>query len=248
MFYSGENPVLRIMAVEHLCWGQGSVCVPPREYASLTFRIRGEATVCCGEHTCHVNTNEILYVPQNLSYTASYTDTELLAIHFVTDSDDPVPESYALQSGENLYKMFLHAHALWEKKQPAYGVLVMSQLYGILGELCEKETSVHLPPHFLNAVSFLNANFKEDISIAAVCREAGIGGTTFRQLFREYYQKTPMEYLVQLRLEYARNLIAGGMAIEQAALESGFHDSKYFARTVKKHFGCTPRELKKYGK
>jgi AraC-like DNA-binding protein len=38
------------------------------------------------------------------------------------------------------------------------------------------------------------------------------------------------------------------MTIEDAACESGFNDPKYFARVVKKHFGCTPRDLKLYGK
>lgn len=67
-------------------------------------------------------------------------------------------------------------------------------------------------------------------------------------LFQKYYDKTPIEYITQLRLEHARNLIACGMVIEQAAEKSGFNDSKYFARVVKKYLGCTPRELKNYGK
>jgi AraC-like DNA-binding protein len=81
-----------------------------------------------------------------------------------------------------------------------------------------------------------------------VCEAAGIGTTVFRQLFKRYYQKTPMEYITQLRLEHARNQISGGMPIELAAAESGFADPKYFARVVKKNLGCTPRDLKKYGK
>ena len=43
-------------------------------------------------------------------------------------------------------------------------------------------------------------------------------------------------------------IVGLGKAIELAAAESGFSDPKYFARVVKKHLGCTPRELKKYGK
>ena len=43
-------------------------------------------------------------------------------------------------------------------------------------------------------------------------------------------------------------LIAGDENVEAAALASGFSDAKYFARVVKKYFGCTPRDLKNYGK
>ena len=81
-----------------------------------------------------------------------------------------------------------------------------------------------------------------------ICRQGGISATMLRQLFKKYYQKTPLEYILSLRLEYARSLISNGVSIENAAYDSGFNDSKYFARVVKKHFGCTPRELKYYGK
>lgn len=67
-------------------------------------------------------------------------------------------------------------------------------------------------------------------------------------MFKKYYLKTPVEYITDLRLEYARNLISGNMPIEQAALGSGFSDPKYFARVVKKNFGCTPKDLKMFGK
>lgn len=248
MLYQGENPIHRITAVEHLRWGAGVFEVPPREYAALTFRIRGEATVAYGEESCFVKAGDILYLPRNLGYTATYTDTELVAIHFIPANPDPCPEVYSPQNGEQLYKMFLRANALWESKEPGSPLQVMSALYGILGTICQTETSTNMPPHFLKAVSYINAHFTEDISIGGVCEAAGMGATAFRLLFKQYYQKTPVEYITQLRLEYARNLIAGGMSIEQAALESGFHDAKYFARTVKKHLGCTPRGLKNYGK
>lgn len=248
MLYHGENPILKITAVDHLQWEDGVFSVPAREHASLTFRIRGSATVTCGDESHFVNSGDILYLPQNLAYTAAYTDTELIAIHFVTAQNDPRPEIYCLDNAEQIYKRFLRACALWERKDPACAVEVLSELYGILGEICQKETTGNLPPHFVKAISYINANFTKDIRTSDICANAGISGTAFRQLFRQYYQKSPVEYITLLRLEYARNLIAEGMSVEQAALSSGFHDAKYFARTVKKHLNCTPRELKNYGK
>ena len=54
--------------------------------------------------------------------------------------------------------------------------------------------------------------------------------------------------MTDLRLEYARSLITNGVSVETAAYECGYNDAKYFARVVKKQFGCTPRELRNYGK
>lgn len=248
MLYQGDNPVLSIDAVEHMQWLSGSYRVAPRNYCALAFRIRGTARIDCQGSTYTVGTNDVLYLPQDLGYTAAYTDTEMIVIHFVTRRSDKRVEVYPMEDSGRIYKLFLRARALWENKEPGYKVYVMSQLYSILGTILETQTKTNLPPHFLRAVSYINSNYRSGITMETICEASGIGATVFRQLFRQHYHKTPVVYITELRLEYARNLIAGGMPIEQAATESGFNDAKYFARVVKKHFGCTPRELKTYGR
>lgn len=249
MLCNGENPILRIIGVEHMRWNEGVFEVPPRDYAVLSFRIRGSARIHGGGGTYHIQSNDILYLPQNMGYTAEYTNTEIIGIHFVTMRDDPEIELYTFQNGEQLYRLFLQTHALWEKKAPGFAVYGMAQLYSILGTLLESQTKAALPPRFLKAVSLINADYRNPgISVWAVCGKAGMGATAFRQLFKKHYQKTPTEYITELRLEYARNLISSGEPVEQAAYASGFNDPKYFARVVKKYFGCTPRNLKTYGK
>jgi len=248
MLYQGDNPVLSIDAVEHMQWLSGSYRVAPRNYCALAFRIRGTARIDCQGSTYTVGINDVLYLPQDLGYTATYTDTEMIVIHFVTRRSDKRVEVYPMEDSGRIYKLFLRARALWENKEPGYRVYVMSQLYSILGTILETQTKTNLPPHFLQAVSYINSNYRSGITMKTICEASGIGATVFRQLFRQHYHKTPVAYITELRLEYARNLIAGGMPIEQAAAESGFNDAKYFARVVKKLFGCTPRELKTYGR
>ena len=249
MLYNGNNPILSIVGVEHMCWNEGTFNVEPREYSALAFRMSGSATIHCRSKEHCINSNDILYLPQKMGYTAQYTDTEMIVIHFVTAQDDGEIELYPFQNGEQLYKLFLRAHTLWEKKEPGFAVFAMAQLYTILGTLLESETKTNLPEHFLKAISFMNSNYKKNnMSVDMICAKAGISATSFRQLFKKYYQKTPVEYITELRLEYARNLISGGASIEVAAYESGFNDPKYFARVVKKYLGCTPRALKAYGK
>ena len=249
MLYQGNNPILRIVDVAHIRWKGETFHVAPRKFSALAFRISGSAMIDQGGDTHCVNTNDILYLPQNMGYTARYTDTEMLAIHFVTLRDDRQVEVYPFRNGEQIYKYFLQAHALWQAKAPGYTVNALAQLYAILGTICEQETSVNLPPHFIQAVSFINGNYRNNaLTVEMVCAHAGIGATTFRQLFHKHYQKTPTQYITDLRLEYARNLISGGMSIENAACESGFNDPKYFARVVKRAFGCTPKAFKTYGK
>lgn len=249
MICNGENPILRIVGVARIGWPGGTFAVAPRPYSSLTFRISGSSVITCGGSRYPINTNDILYLPQNLGYTAKYADTEMIAIHFVTAHDDMEPEVYLFENSEQLYKLFLQTLALWENKEPGYSMYLMAHLYAILGTILERKTKTSLPQHFINAISFINENYKDNtLSVDLICAKAGISATAFRQLFKKHYQKTPTRYITDLRLAHARNLISGGMTVETAACESGFNDPKYFARVVKKYLGCNPRELKTYGK
>lgn len=249
MLYEGNNPILRIENVEILTGNPGTYHVAPRPYSSLSFRIKGNASfeVSGSSHT--VDTNDILYLPQGLGYTACYTDTEMITFHFVTEHNDGDIQVFSFENGESIYKAFLQASEAWRTKAPGYPLFAMSALYSVLGMICQKETHAQLPPHFLRAVSMLNGGYTNSrLNIGEVCSQAGIAQSRFRQLFRLHYGKTPVDYLTNLRIEHARNCIAGGMSVEAAAYESGFNDPKYFARSVKKRFGCTPKSFKTYGK
>lgn len=249
MIYTCQNPILRINSVEHMKWSAGEFTVKPRDFSAIAFRIRGNAAITAGDQTYFVDDGDILYLPQGLAYEARYSDTEMIAIHFRTQHSDPVPQVFTPSNAQQVYKAFLTLYNLWKNKAPGYTAYSIAQLYGILGQLCQQDTVTKLPEYFLQAVSYIHDRFTDhEISIPGICKSAGISATSLRSLFRQNYGKTPTEYITELRLEHARNLISCGASVENAGLESGFADPKYFARVVKKHFGCTPRNLRSYGK
>ena len=249
MIYECRNAVTEIISVDRMKWCGGNFDISPREFSALSFRISGTGTITANGKNYDINSNDILYLPQDLPYSSRFSDTEILVIHFKTSINDKFPEVYSFSGTEQIYESFLRALTLWENKSPGYEAHIISQIYSILGQLCENETAANVPEHFLKAVSYINSNYTDrDISVEKICKNAGIDTTNLRLLFKTYYKKTPTEYITALRLGYARNLISCGEPIESAAEKSGFNDSKYFARVVKKHYNCTPRELKLYSK
>lgn len=249
MIYESANPVMDVICVEKMQWAGGTFKIAPRPYSALAFRIKGTAAITVSGKQYFIKSNDILYLPQGVAYHAEYSDTEILVIHFKTAVNDDFPEVYSCANAESVYRAFLSAHILWKEKKVGYKAYVYSQLYYIFGKLLEEADLNQMPPVFLRAVSYINGNYTDNtLTIEKICKESGIGATNLRTLFQKHYHKAPIEYITQLRLEHARNLIACGMNIEHAAERSGFNDPKYFARVVKNHFHCTPRELKSYGK
>lgn len=242
-----ENPILSIVGVEHMSWQSGYVTVNPRKYSALVFRISGNAIISADGKKYDIKPNGILYLPQNLGYTASYTDTEIIAFHFITSRNDSAPSVYSFNNTEKLYKIFFQAYNDWSKKHVGYKFNAISQLYSALSCIFELNAKESLPEYLINAISIMNSSFNSsDISVSEICRRVGVGETSLRRLFKKYYFKTPNEYIIDLRIDYAKSLILNGESVKSAALQSGFNDPKYFSRIVKKRLGITPCELTKY--
>ena len=249
MLYTCENPLLKMMSVDRLTWKGGHFCVPPRDYGALAYRISGSARLRTGNTEYFIDTNDVLYLPAGIGYEVDYTDTEIIVFHFHSQSPGKAPEVYTLENSEKLYQYFLQAHTLWTERSAGYQAHAISLFYKVLARLCEGALEASLPKDFLDAVSFINANFRSPgMTISSVCRHAALSETTFRQLFKKHYNKTPVVYITDLRLEHARNLIAANVPVATAAIDSGFSDPKYFARVVKLKYHCTPKDLKNYGK
>ena len=243
------NAIVDIVGVEHMKWSGGTFRVDARDYSALALRIKGTGTITAGGMECRVDEHDVLYIPQGCSYTADYSDTEILAVHFRTAADDALPQVFSVPDTEQLCRTFLTAYTFWQDKTPGRMAFALSKLYDILGQINEQKAENRMPEALARAVSYINAHFRcPDMTVPEVCRRAGVGATCLRSWFRQFYGKRPTQYITDLRLEYARNLISGGMSVKEAALESGFHDPKCFARVVKDRFRCAPRELQLYGK
>lgn len=95
-------------------------------------------------------------------------------------------------------------------------------------------------------VRHMQANFKTDISMDALCREFGISRTHMSRCFRQYTGFSPHDYLIRLRLNNAKLLLKNtDLSAEAVCLQSGFQDTAYFIQAFKKKEGTTPLQYRK---
>ena len=75
---------------------------------------------------------------------------------------------------------------------------------------------------------------------------AGMSVSNFRKHFRALLGVSPIEYLLRLKLERARELlVTTNDNIDAIAYNTGFEYGNYFARQFKKHYGMQPGEYRK---
>jgi len=87
--------------------------------------------------------------------------------------------------------------------------------------------------------------------IKKAVQEIPLSMNHFRQLFKKETGKTPLEYLIHKRIDYARNLLEAqyyNYTIKEVAARAGFTDPYYFSRVFKKITGKNPSEKVLEGK
>lgn len=95
-------------------------------------------------------------------------------------------------------------------------------------------------------VRFMEENYhKPNLSIMDLEEHMHYSGNHIRNLFKEAYQCTPMEYLLQLRIRKAKELLAEtDLKAVEIAEKVGYENSKYFYSLFKKHTGMTTYEYR----
>lgn len=81
---------------------------------------------------------------------------------------------------------------------------------------------------------YVSANFQKKIELEEAARIANMSKTAFCRFFKSKTSKTFSDFLNEMRINYARKLLAEGqLSVAQIAYECGFNSPSYFNRIFK---------------
>lgn len=91
------------------------------------------------------------------------------------------------------------------------------------------------------AKQVLDDNYRNPISITSVAKELYVTDTYLIRSFKQKFQISPLQYLIDRRMTEAERLLQFSDAcIAEIAEAVGYNDVNYFNRLFKKHKGLTP--------
>ncbi|MFC5649224.1 AraC family transcriptional regulator [Paenibacillus solisilvae] len=96
------------------------------------------------------------------------------------------------------------------------------------------------------AVRYLSYQFAKPIAIDDLSRSLGYHRTHLSKMFKQYTGLSPMQFLLKVRMERARELLTGQvhLSIDQVASSVGYSDALYFSKQFRKTFGSSPTEYR----
>ena len=96
------------------------------------------------------------------------------------------------------------------------------------------------------ALEYIRENYALPMKIAEIAAVCHMSESHFRRLFEENISMTPVEYLNQLRVKKACDLIKKtGYSMEEIAVKVGFTTTSTFNRNFKRITGTSPYQWKK---
>ena len=119
---------------------------------------------------------------------------------------------------------------------------VLSLFYEILHELSLSSGDEVLSP----ALRYLHENFaRTDLSNGKLAEQCRVSEVYFRKRFKERMGISPKQYVLRLRMQKARRLLAEGKEkIWAVAADCGFENGAHFCRSFKEQVGMTPGEYR----
>ncbi len=83
-------------------------------------------------------------------------------------------------------------------------------------------------------------------TLESMARHCNLGRSRFTQYCKQITNQTPMDYLINCRLEQAKRLMQQSkeLSITNIAFNCGFESSQYFATAFKKRIGVSPSEYR----
>jgi transcriptional regulator GlxA family with amidase domain len=103
----------------------------------------------------------------------------------------------------------------------------------------------HPDEDIVQAQMWLQGNSQKVISLKSVAERFGMSVRTFNRRFKEATSKTPLQYLQELRIDMAKELLqTSNFTISQIADKVGYQDISHFAGLFKKLLGTTPSDYR----
>lgn len=251
MFFSDLDHRFKLLSmIEYQYIGRGW-STQSRDFDVLSFRLKGNAQYEHEGHRFSLGDGDLMYIPANTVYRVTTGREHVVVFHFETLSEPKYSlEWYTPRNAAVFRDIFQAALNTWEARKPGYYHKTVSLLYKALAEMNLQFDPVYNSASYSRVkegLDWLHEHYRDSsLTVDALCRICNLSDTQFRKCFHDVYGTTPLNYINQLRVDYAADLLLSTYeSIESIAMKSGFTDAKYFASVFRKYRGQAPTALRR---
>lgn len=243
-----------------------------RDFQKLALIVKGAGVLETERYRVDLSPNHLIYIPAALPHRLQddtsnpmtlvmccFFDRIFIGSDFAAEALETFKQCFQNAAPYNLSDNFTRAEVmnkfrrmLFEQihHKPNSRAVIWSELLEILvflsrnfQEMQRLEAESSGSRAFAGTLRYLDDNFFKPIKVETLAAMANMSYRSFTEHFKKTTDKTVIEYLTEMRVEYAKKLMIETENILYAAFESGFGDVAHFYRVFKKITGKTPQKF-----
>ena len=218
-----------------------------RSSYGMSFCSEGQITYTHNGKRFVSDNKHIIILPQGQSYTLRGDKTGVFPVINFT-CNEPLNDTFLLYPLENI-DLFIKDFEMIKKLIlfPENRAKVMSIFYDMIHNLVYEGCFCNT---IAPAVQYIRKNYKDGkITNKILAKECNISEIYLRKLFNKHLKTTPKQYISEMRLQKAKQLLSEGiLKINSISERCGFQSSYNFCRFFKEKTGVTPTEYMRQNK
>ena len=227
------------------------------EHTEIHFLLRGHGKLRCGENILQLKIGDCAIIGENELHAGLGGDIDYICLIIPPDFfegnhsifEHVVRDAYVAKLINNIYQSYTN-------HSNTYMLEIKGNMYFLISHLIKnystKTLEESLYSGYVNklnkvneAIDYLGNNYDKHLTTRDLSDHVHLSEGYFCRIFKEITGKTAMEYLNELRIEKAHEMLKSTeLTVTEIALCCGFTDSNYFSRTYKKYKGVTPLTTK----
>jgi AraC family transcriptional regulator len=181
-----------------------------------------------------------------------YIDREFLAswfgserLDFVTDAN--VSSEFLAQCMTALFSEATKPQIIEKRYITSIAMVVVNELYcqfRASGKKCFSPKGKLSPQQMKKVIDFVKSSLHAEIHLSAMANEVHLSDFHFSRLFRNTFGISPYQYVLQVKVEYAKTLLRHyPRSLSQIAHSLNFTDQSHFTNVFKKLTGICPSDF-----
>ena len=196
----------------------------------------------------------VLYAPGEAQKYTFIHECKSLWIHFSGTAVEEILDSCSLKSGayhlkpdEQLNNIFYTIiKRFHNEKTLKYTNASVIELLCTISDKIHNSYTQNCPSGIYDVANYITQNYKNNFTIEELAKISGYSKSRFFFLFKYHMDKTPVEFLRDIRLSSSRDLLVStNLSVNEISLCSGYVDALYFSRIFKDKYGVSPTQFRK---
>ncbi|WP_410772423.1 AraC family transcriptional regulator [Fontibacillus sp. BL9] len=263
-----NHALIKITEIRHSAvrpWGQETSLFPSSGYLLV---VRGKGSMRLNKSNHGIDGFCLLHAGKGafLSIEASDEEIEYYAIFYQGEIHAPTGKVKKLSPSKNpmkhnrvwipeapvvLFQIVRALYSDWNRGHvPALNQLYAKSrfyefVYEHIRQLQLRESSSKPLDVAEQILHYIHKHYNEPISLEMLAKKWNYSMQYLSKQFRQSTGKSPIDYVIQVRIDKAKEMLSGtGASTQEIALAVGYTDVFYFNRVFKKQTGLTPGQYK----